>query len=400
MDAIPSLTVGDDPYERGLLHGRAFARQVADNLETYFRRFAASGLGREDTLREADRWLAAIATHNPDYHAEMVGIARGAGASDADITILNARYELAFTLFGADARKQEKPQREELLAVGPDGCSTFGLTPEATADHHTWLGQNWDWLEAIHGRTFVLSVHRRHAPSYVCLTEAGIVGGKMAVNECGIGLVENGLASDRDGAHPYQKPFHVRCREVIEAERFEDALRPVVATKRTCSANFVIGQAGGDHADGEIIDLETSPDHITCLYPTGGILTHSNHFIGAGHGESQMEKISPSTLYRNMRLRRLLEAKRGAITPEHMMAAARDGFGAPNAICRVPDRRQPPAKRTMTLAAVLIDLDARVMHVANGPPSDHCYFPFAVNGSDAPRPIAGNPVVPRQRGEA
>ena len=39
----------------------------------------------------------------------------------------------------------------------------------------------------------------------------------------------------------------------------------------------------------------------------------------------------------------------------------------------------PAAKRTMTAGAVLIDLDARVMHVANGPPCTYPYVPFSID---------------------
>ena len=63
-----------------------------------------------------------------------------------------------------------------------------------------------------------------------------------------------------------------------------------------------------------------------------------------------------------------------------MRAAAADHFGAPYAICRHPDPDQPSAKRTMTVGAVLIDLDARVMHVANGPPCTNDYVAFKVDG--------------------
>src|SRR5262249_57527160 len=133
---------------------------------------------------------------------------------------------------------------------------------------------------------------RKAQPSFVYLTEAGIAGGKMSVNECGVGLVENGLASSNDGRNPYQNPFHVRCREVLDAECFEDAGRPVTDTPRTCSANFVLGAAGG-----EIVDIESSPDHVSRLYPQDGMITHSNHFLTAGHGESLFATISPNTLY-------------------------------------------------------------------------------------------------------
>src|SRR6266849_3164396 len=367
MADIPLLTTQGDAHARGLAHGRRFAREVADNVETYLRRFAASGLGREEAFAEAARWLEAINAQNPSYAEEMAGIADGSGQSEATIALLNARYELAFTLFGQEAAKGE------LLDVGPDGCTTFGLLPEATADHHAWLGQNWDWLEGVHGRTFVLRARRKDQPSFVCLTEAGIAGGKMGVNECGIGLVENGLASSHDGRNPYQKPFHVRCREVMDAERFEQASRPVTETARTCSANFVIGAAGG-----HIVDIESSPDHVSRLDAQDGIITHSNHFLAAGHGESLLEKISPNTLYRADRMRALLYPHRGALAFAQMRAAAMDHFGEPYAICRHPDPSQPSEKRTMTVGAVLIELEARTMHVANGPPCANDYVAFSL----------------------
>src|SRR3979490_2928853 len=217
MTSIPLLTTDGDAHARGLAHGRRFAREIADNVETYLRRFAASGLDRDGAFAEAERWLPAIVAQSPSYADEMRGIADGAGQSEETIALLNARYELAFTLFGQDATKGE------LAEVGPDGCTTFGLLPEATADRHTWLGQNWDWLEGVHGRTFVLRARRADKPGFVCLTEAGIAGGKMGVNECGIGLVENGLASSHDGRNPYRKPFHVRCREALGADSLDHA---------------------------------------------------------------------------------------------------------------------------------------------------------------------------------
>ena len=369
---MPCLTVGDNAYERGLAHGKTFSSDVAANLETYLRRFEASGLPRHEALEEAMRWQAAMETQNPDYAEEMAGLAKGAEQSTAAIALLNARYEIAFMIFGKDARKQENGLAQ---ATGEtDGCTTFGLLSDVTADGHTWLGQNWDWIAGVHQRTIVLRIKRSDKPSMVCMTEAGIVGGKMGVNECGIGLVENGLASELDGSNPYQKPFHMRCREVLDADRYADALLPIVATKRTCSGNFVIGAA-----QGEIIDFETSPNHITYINPVNGIVTHSNHFLGSGHGESQMEKVSPGTLFRASRMRRLLERGNKQIDVATMKAAMSDHFSAPHALCRHPDHRQAPAKQTMTTGAVLIDLEKRIMHVADGPSCEFPFHPYAMN---------------------
>ena len=46
MPAIPLLRVEGDAYACGLAHGRRFAREIADNLETYLSRFAAASAGR------------------------------------------------------------------------------------------------------------------------------------------------------------------------------------------------------------------------------------------------------------------------------------------------------------------------------------------------------------------
>ena len=42
-------------------------------------------------------------------------------------------------------------------------------------------------------------------------------------------------------AHPWGRG----SREVLDADRYEDALRPIIDTKRTCSANFVVGDLMG-----------------------------------------------------------------------------------------------------------------------------------------------------------
>src|SRR6266480_7279435 len=130
MTAIAHLTTEGDAHACGLAHGRRFAREIADNVATYLRRFAASGLDRNAAFAEAAQWRKAIAVHNGAYAEEMQGIAEGSGQSEDTVTLLNARYELAFTLFGKEARARA-PAAE---LVAPDGCTTFGLLPEARSE--------------------------------------------------------------------------------------------------------------------------------------------------------------------------------------------------------------------------------------------------------------------------
>lgn len=356
---LPLLELGPDPRERGVRHGRAMAPAIHDNLETYFSRFEVGGATRQAVLVEAERWQDFIARDNPEYSEEMAGVAKGADLSEVEVALLNARYEITYSLLSSEAKAaNEEPAQE--------GCTSFGLMPETTRSGRTIIGQNWDWLEKLRGRTFVQRVHRASRPEdgkpdYVGFTEAGIVGAKMGVNAAGIGLCVNGLVTARDGANGLRKPFHVRCREILDAWTFDKALQPVVQTDRTCSTNFLIG-----HAEGEIIDIEATPDHCAFLYPQDGILTHANHLVEETRVASEFERIAPHTLYRAARLERLLRRDSGRINLPAIRNALADHFSAPASICRHPDTSLPDAKRVITVAAVVVDLNERVLYTTDG----------------------------------
>ena len=366
MADIAFLELHGSAFDRGLKHGQNLKNAIAGNLETYLARFNASGLSAEDARQEGKKWAEVISNQNPTYGREIEGIAEGSNQSLSDIAMLNARYEITFSLIKDEAAVIDSVDQT-------DGCTTFGALPQATTSGHTILGQNWDWLIGVYGNCALMRVKRDNGPDFICYTEAGIAGGKMGVNEQGIGLVENGLVSDHDGLNLYEKPFHVRCREVLDAETFDLAILPIVASRRVCSANFMVG-----HADGEIINFETSPDAVSTLFPNEGLVTHSNHFLDARHGPSQMERLSPSTLYRANRLENLLRKDLGKLSIKDFQLALADHFGQPNAICRHPDPEQLKAKRTQTNASIIIDLGTRTMHVADGNPCQNGFISYTL----------------------
>ena len=368
MSELPVLDLGADPRERGKIHGRAMHREIRANLATYMNRFQAGGAKPAGVFEQSDAWGEFIARDNPEYAEEMAGIAAGADVSLTEIAMLNARYELAYCLFGSEAQSINRQAGDE-----PDGCTAFGLMPEMTADGHMWIGQNWDWLQNIRGQCLILRVTRgcgpgTGKPDFVGFTEAGIAGCKMGVNSAGIGLSVNGLVTKRDGANGMRKPFHVRCREILDAWTLDKALLPVVQTDRTCSTNFLIGQA-----EGEIIDIEATPDFCSYLYPMNGLLTHANHLVRETRIASEFERIAPHSLYRAHRLERLLRARAGRIDLETIHTALSDHFSAPASICRHPDTSLPEAKRAISVAAIALDLDARTLYATDGQPCQ-CEF--------------------------
>jgi len=368
MADLPLLELGADPYQRGLLHGQTMAQAIRDNLETYLRRFEAGRVSRQTARAEGAKWVEVIAADNPEYAEEMRGLAEGAELPLSDIAMLNARYEIIYGVFAGEA--------EAVAGRGAevDGCTAFGALPEATASGHTLIGQNWDWLSGLCGRTLVMRVRRPEKPDFVGFTEAGILGCKMGVNEAGIGLVVNGLVSDEDGKTPYLKAFHLRCREVLDAWTMDKALLPLIESDRVGSTNVLVG-----HGDGEVINIEASPRDANYLYPQDGLITHANHFVHPKSVASRFERITPSTLYRATRLDRLLRRHLGRLERAHLEEGLRDHFSKPGSICRHEDPALPEAKRGCSVASTIIDLSARTLYATAGPPCENPYqaFPLA-----------------------
>jgi isopenicillin-N N-acyltransferase-like protein len=355
MRELPILELGDAPYERGLDHGRAMRDHIREVSNVYLARFALGGIDQVAAEREGEAWMQFMREDNPEYFSEMEGIAAGADIALRDIVLLNARYEVTYSIFSQETRAAR--------ALEPDGCTCFGLMPETTASSHTILGQNWDWLAGLAGRTFVARVRRREKPDFIGYAEAGIVGCKNAVNEHGIGLCVNGLVTAEDGKHRYRKPLHVRCRELIDAARFDLALLPFLQTDRVCSANILVGQA-----EGEIINLELTPDAANYLFPRDGIIVHANHMVHPRSLPSQLERIAPNTLYRDIRVERGLRRRAGTIDAAAIREVMSDHYSYPAAVCRHEDPELPAARRMITVACIALDLDARVLSATGGQP--------------------------------
>src|ERR1700728_3611411 len=128
MPELTILDLGLDPRERGRMHGRHMRSEISDNYTTYVERFGAGGANLPYVLEQSDAWAEFIARDNPEYAEEMAGVAAGAELSLTEIAMLNARYELAYCVFGAEAQSVNGAVLTE-----QEGCTAFGLLPEVTA---------------------------------------------------------------------------------------------------------------------------------------------------------------------------------------------------------------------------------------------------------------------------
>lgn len=385
MGQLQRVRLRGGPHERGVTHGERFAEQIRENVRTYLERFAHTGVDESTVREQAEAFLPVIEEASEAYAEELRGVAAGSGVPLQDVTLLNVRYEIIYTTWSEEARgvggeskgAASGSGRDTASRPGTDGCTSFGVLPAATADGHTLLGQNWDWLSPIEDTLFLMDVDGPDVARHLAMTEAGIVGGKVGVNEHGVGLAVNGLISENDGEDPYRKPFHVRCREVLNAERFDRVLASILDTDRACSANFLVG-----HGDGEVMDVEAAPEQFNCLSPVDGVLTHANHFVDSTITRlGQASEGGQSTLYRAERLRRALTraAADGGLDTDDVAAGLRDHFSRPESVCRHVDQSLPEPDHVQTNASFVVDLTAQRLLATRGPPCESEYeaYPLA-----------------------
>ncbi len=354
---IPLVRLEGSPYAQGAQHGEALREQIGHNLELYFARFERElKLSRAETLARAGRYAEAIRGQSPAYYAGMAGIAAGAGQSLGAVAALNVRYELFYDEF------VERPM--------PDGCTAFALLPEATAEGHLLLGENWDWIAGVRGA--VLRTAEPDGLATLAFTEAGIFGGKIGLNSAGLGLMINGLTSRDDDWSRLRRPFHVRCYEILRSRDLDAAAGVVAGEGRSCSANFLIAQTPD-----QVVNLETSPERAGASGCVAGCLVHATHFVdpdALGVAERNVEN-SPHSKRRHARLEALLRG-RGPLGLAEVQAALRDHEGHPYSICFHIDPAEPPEEHYESVVSAVVDLHALALYLTDGPPCGAEYVAY------------------------
>lgn len=358
MDRFRLIETSGEAFERGLQHGEQTTDLVRANLEGYWRLFKHdTGLDRPAVLGQARQYLRPIEAYAPHLLEEMRGIAEGAGVSLDEILVLNCRTEI-LSLAAV-------PQRDE--------CTALFVAPEATADGHTLVAQNWDWANVLRGGKVLLRIEQPGSPTVLTLTEAGMVG-KIGLNSAGVGVCTNFLRHDHRRAGV---PFHLILREALNASRLGLAVAAVYRGVRADSGNYLLA-----HADGEAINLEATPSDVGFLHPESGLLVHTNHFLTPRLQSGDKGIVaSDHTLLRYGRAVRLLCAQAGQITVETLKSIFRDHFNHPKSICRHPDPSQSEIERSATLASMIVDLTAGEIYVAAGEPCEREYQNFCIGGN-------------------
>src|SRR5262245_14558273 len=341
--SIPFLSLAGSPREIGRAHGEALRPLIRDNVETYFAVFQHyAGLTREQVFARARLFAPVIEKFDPALLEEITGIAEASGSLVEEVVAINARTEIMF---------------KEAARAGE--CTALAATPEATASGQTLLGQNWDWLPRLDGRTALLKIRQHDKPTVLTYTEAGIVA-KIGMNAAGLGLCVNLLVSDGTAVGT---PFHILCRGILDSPSMGAALKKIFGAPTGASVNYLLGHAGG-----EAIDCETNPRGVEYLYSRDGMMAHANHFESRLSVPDEGRKLFPDTILRSCRAGKLLAQQRGKISVETLQTILQDHFNYPHSICRHPDSRAHALEQMQTNASIVMNLTEQSLWLcANNP---------------------------------
>ena len=370
-------------HARGQQHGQQACAQVAHSVATYARMFAGCGISWAQACQRAQAYAEPIVALSPRWLAEIEGIAQGSGQPLEAILALNCRTEIlppdlyaelpdpdrvraalaANAALGVADWSEGSPAQTLATAAAQarqEGeCTTLCVAPPASADGHTWLAQNWDWLGRQRAALVLLKTTGPAGHTITTLTEAGMLA-KIGLHEAGFALGLNILRSVDDGARP-GVPVHVLLRHLLDCDSLAHARSELARAD-------AIGFGAGSNiacvdASGDIACFELAPAGWAEWPAVQGRVSHSNHYLCPALLPVQAPMAA--TLSTQSRLDTACRHGQAAQVDQAALEAfLRDTSGGYLAVCRHPDPALAPEACVESVAGVIIDVSARRMWVA------------------------------------
>jgi isopenicillin-N N-acyltransferase-like protein len=336
---------------------RAMGRQIGEAAGEEIRGFCDIALERVNkTVRVSRDAAMAVArecipfaeSYNPDWVEELRGTAEAARVSLDDLMLLQVR--------------------NQLQAERDAGCTSLSLARPLRAGRI--VAQNWDNDPVLDEFTIVLTRRPLGQPTLTTVTQAGLIA-YIGFNEAGIGLCLNTLPapSRRVGV-----PHYFTVRGIYASHSLESAVGAVRRAERAIPANIMLTTPQGP------ADLEVTLDAVHVLRDEGlGRLTHANHCRHPALtpiNDEFPELIQSHS--RQAQIDELLDDHReGSLSVQDIERLLRDHGGYPRSICRHAND-DPVTGFWQTVFSVIIEPEARQMHISRGVPCENRYETYAM----------------------
>lgn len=349
--AFPLVDISGKPYERGVAYGRAAAERIGRSVRLYADQMRGMSFSWDEIRDIARDFVPAMDKFAPDLIEEMRGIAAGADCGFEEVALVNCRTEVV-----------QIGERRAKDRTAKDGCTGVIVLPGRSVDGALIHAQNWDWKPECVDTAIVLRVRRDDGPDFLTFTEAGGLA-RSGFNAAGLAITANYLESDRD-FRALGIPLPLIRRRFLESAYLADGIKVVATTPKSIANNMMLSIASGF-----AIDFECAPDEAFALYPEDGLLVHANHWTSSSAlaklKDTGIESV-PDSYYRDYRVKHLLKAKDGPLSPDDVKAALFDDFQTPYAVCR-PPHDGPSHSISATVAMIVMEPARGRMQVAPMP---------------------------------
>jgi isopenicillin-N N-acyltransferase-like protein len=346
--SIPVLDLAGTPGQVGAAHGEAQRDRIREYAERFLGWLLSAVAVRLTEQQLWDRWAPQVGVNRreaPDLVEEMQGIARGAALPFERVFLLNSLLDL-------------NSFRYLDMASAYAGCTTFAVAAEAGTGK-TLIGQTYD-LPALH-QDYVTLLRLKPAagPRQLVLTFAGIVGA-AGLNEAGIAVNINYLSPLDVGLG---RLHSVIVRQILASTQLADALTHPVLPPRAGGAHFLVADR-----DGNLVSIETTARRFAVIYPQGGAIGHTNHYLAAELRDTEYLRAGSigGSLARYTALRRFLQERGDRLTVDALMELTRNHTSYPRSICAHGSSNEPAESKGRTVAAMVQVPAEGVMHLTRG----------------------------------
>jgi hypothetical protein len=264
----PASVFEGKPKERG----RAYGKQYRDAIRAFLEKeIYQAFVGKPSTKEQIFVYAAACAkmvrAECPMVTEEFEGIAEGAGLAFDEIVLINLHEEFY--------------HRTELPKHGH--CTAVAVGPPDTADKHTYVGQTWDWMQSVAGKSSLTEWCRADGLSVLAYGFPGMPAG-AGVNSAGLALCWTSAALGEKGQTPRVGiPSYMLIAHLLNKKNLDDVIREVHKNKHAGWFTFVMADG-----DGRLVNIEGSPERVV-VEPAEGrlvrVLYGSRDMTGTRSGE-------------------------------------------------------------------------------------------------------------------
>jgi hypothetical protein len=322
------VVIAGQPRERGRQYGQQFEAAIREFLEREIYAAFDPAFQKDRLLRYAAGCFEVIRAECPIIADELEGMAEGTGLRLEEHVLLTLHEELY--------------HRGVLPPVSH--CTAVAVGPPESA-RHTFVGQTWDWMQSVAGKSRMLQWHREDGPSLLAYAFPGLWVG-AGLNAAGLAL----CWTSADLGKPKQQPAvglpaYVLLAHLLYQPNLEAVIEAAQRNRHAGWFTFVMADGSG-----RLLNVEGSPGQIACEEAKGRL-------VRVGFGSQAMLAGRSDTSERHPRcatMDALLDATQGKTDLETMQRNFSD-----------PARGICVGKSTIDL--MVFDTTTRIAYLSRGP---------------------------------